>query len=154
MVRKILVPTDGSEASDNALAYAAEVAKLYEGELVILNVVSPDVVTSYRQIDMESVKEQLMEEREEEARKMVGRSVHKAESQGVKAEGVVKRGLPDEEIIALTNKRTDIALIVMGAYGKNFLERQVVGSKTEGVLRNLPKVDVPLAVVPFPTRRE
>jgi len=154
MVWEILVPTDGSEASDNALAYAAEVAKLYKAELLVLNVVRTDIVTTYRQMDRESAKEQLMKEREEEAKRIIGQSVNRAERQGVKAEGIIKYGLPDEEITTLVNERDDIVLIVMGAYGKNFMERQLVGSKTEGVLRKLPHIEVPLVVVPCPARKK
>lgn len=148
MGAKILVPTDGSDASNNAIDYAAKLAKMYEGELLILNVVRTDVVTTPRQMDRDSTKKKIMEEREEAAKNIVGWSVNNAERLGVKAEGIIRYGLPDKEIVTLVVERDDIDLIVMGAYGKNFLERQIVGSKTEGVLRKMPELDVPLVVVP------
>ncbi len=149
MVRKILVPTDGSKASDNALAYAAEVAKMYKGELLVLQVVGSDVLTTYRQMDSAAVREKVMKEREQESKRVLGRNVNKVKKLGVKAEGIVRRGPPDKEIATLATERDDIVLIAMGAYGKQFLERQLVGSKTEGVLREMPELDVPLLVVPF-----
>lgn len=150
MVAKILIPTDGSKASNNALEYAAKLAKMYEGELLVLNVVRTDVVTTPRQMDMDSFKEKIMEEREEEAKNIVGWGVTNAERLGVKAEGIIRYGLPDKEIVTLVGERDEIELIVMGAYGKNFIERQLVGSKTERVLRKMPELEVPLVVVPCP----
>lgn len=150
MVMKILVPTDGSEASDNALEYAAKLAKLYKCELLVLNVVRTDIITTYRGV---SVKEKLIEELGEEAKQILGRSTNTAKSLGVNAEGIVRQGLPDKEIIALAKERDDIILVVMGAYGKNFIERQVVGSQTERVLRGITKLDVPLVVVPCPCKK-
>ncbi|MEE8386269.1 MAG: universal stress protein [Dehalococcoidia bacterium] len=69
---------------------------------------------------------------------------------GVKAEGVIKQGLVDNEIVDFVEKDKEIKMIVMGAYGKNFIERQIIGSKTEGVLRKMMDLDVPLVVVPCP----
>ncbi|MEE8403053.1 MAG: universal stress protein [Candidatus Hydrothermarchaeaceae archaeon] len=150
MVLKILVPTDGSEPSDNAVEYAVKLAKLYEGELLILNVVSTSIPTAYHGV---SIKEELIEEMEEEGKRIVGRSVNNAKSQDVNAEGLVRHGLPDKEIIALAKERDDIELVVMGAYGKNFIERQLVGSKTERVLRGITELDVPLVIIPCPCKK-
>ncbi len=150
MTDKILVPTDGSPASDNALTYAVKLAKMYDSELIVLNVINFSIATVFHGV---SIKQKLKEELEERAKRIVGRSVNNARSMGVNAEGEVRQGSPDKEIIALTKERSDILLIVMGAYGKNFLERQLVGSKTEGVLRRLPGLKVPLVVVPHPHKK-
>jgi nucleotide-binding universal stress UspA family protein len=148
MVEKILVPIDGSEASDNALEYAAKLAKMYEAELLVMRVlrIGP---TSYHGV---SIKEKLEKELTEEAEHLMGKRINKAEKMGVKAEGIVKQGLVDTEIVNVANDRDDVILVVMGAYGKNFLERRIVGSKTEGVLRKMPELDVPLLVVPHSCR--
>jgi nucleotide-binding universal stress UspA family protein len=149
MVGKILVPIDGSAASDNALEYAAKLARMYEAELLILRVIRTGATTSYHGV---SIKEKLEEELTEEAEHLVGLRVNKAEKLGAKAEGLIKQGLVDGEIVKLARESDDIILVVMGAYGKNFLERQIVGSKTEGVLRKMPELDVPLMIVPHSCR--
>jgi nucleotide-binding universal stress UspA family protein len=146
---KILVPTDGSPASDNALEYAAKLAKMYGAELSILTVVRTGVTTSYHGV---SIKEKLEKELTEKAERLVGLRVNKAGKLGVKAEGVIRRGLPDKEIVTLAKESDDIIMVVMGAYGKNFVERQIIGSKTEGVLRKMPELDVPLLIVPHSCR--
>jgi nucleotide-binding universal stress UspA family protein len=153
MVSKILVAIDGSEASDTALEYATELAKMYGREILILNVIRTDVITTYRQMNREAVREKVMEEREDRSKRVLGKSVNHAKKLGVNAEGIVRRGLPDEEIVNLAKERDDIVLVVMGAYGKNFLERQIVGSKTEGVLREITELDMPLVVVPHPCKK-
>lgn len=150
MAKNILIPTDGSPASDNALNYAVKLAKMYDSELIVLNVINSSIVTVFHGV---SIKQKLKEELEERAKRIVGRSVNTARRMGVNAEGEVRRGSPDKEIVAITKEKDDILLIVMGAYGKNFLERQIVGSKTEGVLRRLPGLKVPLVVVPHPYKK-
>lgn len=42
--QKILVPHDGSEMSDKALSHAVYLAKLSEAEIVVLNVIDPEVI--------------------------------------------------------------------------------------------------------------
>ena len=69
MVGKILVPIDGSPASDNALEYAAKLAQMYEAELLIMRVLRMGP-TSYHGV---SIKEELTEELKEEAEHLVGK---------------------------------------------------------------------------------
>lgn len=147
MVSKILVATDGSKPSNHAIEHAVGIAKKFGSELLIMNVVRIGSTTSYHGT---SIKEKLEEELNEQAEHLVGKAVNKADKLGVKAEGVIKQGLVDNEIIEFVETDKDIKMIVMGAYGKNFLERQLIGSKTEGVLRKIMHLDVPLVVVPCP----
>jgi nucleotide-binding universal stress UspA family protein len=147
MVSKILVATDGSDASNHAIGQAADMAKKFDSELLVLNVVRSGVTTSYHGV---SIKEELEEELKEQAKRLVGKAVNKADKMGVKAEGVIKHGLVDNEIVDFVEKDKEVKMIVMGAYGKNFIERQIIGSKTEGVLRKMMDLDVPLVVVPCP----
>jgi nucleotide-binding universal stress UspA family protein len=153
MVSKILVATDGSKASDTALEYAIELTKFYGSELILLNVTRTDVITTYRHMDRDFAREKIMQEREEYGKRVLGKATGRAKRAGVAAEAVVRQGLPDEEIVNLAKGRDDISLLMMGAFGKNFLERQIVGSKTEGVLRKLTELDIPLIIVPHPCKK-
>ncbi len=148
MVGKILVPIDGSPASDTALEYAAKLAQMYEAELLIMRVLRMGL-TSYHGV---SIKEELTEELTEEAEHLVGKRILRVEKLGAKAEGVIKEGQVDIEIVNLARDRDDVIMIVMGAYGKNFVERQIIGSKTEGVLRKMPELDIPLLIIPHSCR--
>lgn len=150
MIKKILVPVDGSEPSDNALEYAIKLAKLYKDEILVLNVIRTGLITTHHWV---SIREKLKEELEEEAKEIVEGSINKAKRLGVKTEGVIRHGFPDREIIALAKKREDIELVVMGAYGKSFVERRLVGSQTEKVLREIYKISVPLIVIPYPCKK-
>lgn len=113
-----------------------------------MNVIRTDVITTYRQIDRDLTREKVTREREDRNKRVLGMSVNHAKRLGVDAEGVVRRGLPDKEIVNFAKGRDDMVLLLMGAFGKNFLEMQLVGSKTQEVLRKIPELDVPLAAVP------
>ncbi|MBU2559668.1 universal stress protein [archaeon] len=145
MVNKILVPIDGSKAADNALDYAVGLAKKYGDELLILNVVRTASSTAFHGV---SIKDQLEAELTEQSKQMIGKRINKVEKMGVKAEALIRHGIPDKEIVKAAKERKDVELVVMGAYGKNFLERQILGSKTEGVLRKMPELNIPVLIVP------
>ncbi|MFW6117246.1 MAG: universal stress protein, partial [Thermoproteota archaeon] len=46
MIKKILVPIDGSETADKALDFALDLAEKYSAHIVLLTVVVPPVSTS------------------------------------------------------------------------------------------------------------
>lgn len=155
MVNKILIPTDGSAPSEVALDYAIERAKMSDSELLIMNVIRTSLVDAVRyelsskdNVGGQHLKDKYLSEEKDRRENILDKAIKKAEEHGVKAEGIVKIGAPDKEIMALTIDRDDIELVVMGAYGRNYLERQLVGSKTEGVLRGLPAIGRPLVIVP------
>lgn len=159
MVKKILIPIDGSEASEVALDYAIERAKMSGSELLILNVIRTSLrdavryeLSSKDDLGGQSLKDKYLGEQKEQRDILVNNAIKKAEEKGVKSEGILKVGRPDKEIMNLAIERDDVELVVMGAYGKNFLERQLIGSKTEGVLRGLPAMGKPLVIVPQSTQ--
>jgi len=147
MAEKILVPTDGSRASMHAVEYSAGLAKAQDAELIILNVISTNIAKSYHGV---SAKDKIDEELEKQAKRIVDKGIGKAKKAGVKARGLIKKGLPDKEIIKCAGKDPEIIMVVMGAFGKNFLERKIIGSKTERVVRDIAKMEIPLVVVPCP----
>ncbi len=147
MVQKILVPTDGSMASNKAIEYSAGLAKKYEADLIILNVISTNIATAYHGV---SAKEQIDDELKKQANRLVNKGISRAKKMGATAEGMIKHGLPDKVILKLAKEHDDVIMVVMGAFGKNFLERRIVGSKTERVVRGITKLKVPLVSVPCP----
>jgi nucleotide-binding universal stress UspA family protein len=127
------------------LEYSAKLAKTQGLDAIVLNVINTDLISAHH---WAAIKDKLEEELENEAREAVEAGKEYMEARGIKVEGIVRSGTPHEEIVAAAASREDIEAVVMGAYGKKFLERQIVGSQTENVLREISKLCIPLIIVP------
>jgi nucleotide-binding universal stress UspA family protein len=145
MTGKILVAIDSSKMAEWVLEYSAKLAEAQGLGVIVLNVMNTDLITDYQWV---AIKDKLEEELEGEARKAVKAGKEYIESRGIEVEGIVRRGTPHEEIVAAAASRKDVEAVIMGAYGKKFLERQIVGSQTENVLRGISKLCIPLIIVP------
>lgn len=127
---RILHPTDGSEGSAVALEHAIDVAKSYQAELQIVSVVNSQALNSEFAYDVDETLSQL----ESQAEEHISEAVSVATSQGVEAIGKVKVGIPFSKILN-HSRRNDIDLIVMGTQGRTGLDRLLVGSVTERIIR-------------------
>lgn len=136
MVKKILVPTDGSKGSGNAIQMAVELAKNNDAELYILYVVPkgelPKKVVDY-----------LKEERIDGglgklSTKVIGEAVlepvlKKIKSQGVNAgKWMILRGDPAQEILKFAKSRK-VDMIVMGKSGHGSIKGLLLGSVSRKV---------------------
>ncbi|MFC5558188.1 universal stress protein [Ureibacillus thermophilus] len=132
MYKKIAVAIDFSEGSKKAFQKAVELAKMNQAALSIVHVVDTKTFGSIAAYDLKYAAE-LREKAEDELAKMK----EEAEKAGVaNVEILVKEGAAKS---VLTNLETD--LIVCGATGLNRLEKLVVGSVAERIVRN-SKYDV------------
>ena len=142
MYERILVPTDGSDVADAAAAHAVAMAAAVGARLDVLYVVDADAMGLVRpaQLDADEVRTSLSEEGERTA----GAVVEAAAEAGVEAETVVRVGAPDEEIGAYAEE-ADVDVIVMGTHGRSGLDRVILGSVTERVIRGskIPVLAVP-----------
>lgn len=133
MYKKILVPTDGSEASQQAVAAALEIARLAAAEIVVLSVAEPYPLVSAEAamaIDMGVEKEQ----RQQVAQAIVDRVAEAARSAGVPCQTVVAYSTLPHEAIMDTATQNGCDLIFMGSHGKRGLSRLLAGSVTQNVL--------------------
>lgn len=133
MYKKILVPTDGSEPSQEAVTTAIEIARLASAEIVALSVAEPYPLVSAEAamaIDMGLE----MEQRERAAQEIVNRVAQAAKTAGVDCRTVTMYStLPHEAIIqAAAENQCD--LIFMGSHGRRGLSRLLAGSVTQNVL--------------------
>ncbi|MBU1182486.1 MAG: universal stress protein [Proteobacteria bacterium] len=136
MIKKILVPTDGSKGSENAIQMAAELAKNHNAELYILYVVPKGEIPK-------KVVDYLREERIDGglgklSTKVIGETVlepvlKKVNSQGVKAvKWMVLRGDPAQEILKFAKSRK-VDMIVMGKSGQRGIKGLLLGSVSHKV---------------------
>jgi nucleotide-binding universal stress UspA family protein len=141
MFENILVATDGSEHGNRAAKVAIELGKISGGTVNAIYVADTNR-TSHLPDDMLlfSIRELLIKEGKD-AIKLVE---IKAREAGVNFEGYVAEGNPSSEIIRYAEKK-GANLIVIGAVGRTGLDKFLLGSVAEKVVRNsrIPVLTVP-----------
>lgn len=138
--RRILVTTDFSEGTADALAYAFSVAQENESQVTLLHVlpdVSVEMSSRYRDSLIDGVRKQLNDLVPPEARNwcdIVAR---------------IETGVP-YRIILRTIEDEKIDLLVMNIHGKGMLDRALLGSNAERVVR---AASCPVMLIP-PMKRK
>ncbi len=138
-IRKIVVPLDGSEASESAVQEAVDVARPAGATLLLLRTVSAIVPASPVAIDTAYVQANLAAERA-----AVGHLTAIAErAADVPCETIVLMGDASSAIIEAAEEAD---LIVMASHGRGGLARLALGSVTDACIRGSGK---PVMVVPW-----
>jgi nucleotide-binding universal stress UspA family protein len=141
MFERILVATDGSLHGNKAAREAINLGKLSLGKVLAIYVADTNR-TSHLPDDMLlfSIRELLIKEGKE-----TGKEVEKlGEEAGVKVEFQIKEGNPSNEILDFAVKsKADI--IVIGAVGRTGLDKFLLGSVAEKVVRNSK---IPVLLIP------
>jgi nucleotide-binding universal stress UspA family protein len=138
--RNIVIATDGSENTQRAISYGIEIAKLSGATVHALYVVD---TSSFSSIPMDAGWEEMYEIMRKEGEKAVFDVKERGEAAGVEVREVLWEGHPSTEIINFA-ENNDIDLIVLGTLGKTGLDRFLLGSVAEKVVRNSK---VPVLVV-------
>lgn len=133
----ILVPTDGSDAADPALAHAFDIAEAFDSTVHAIYVADTnrDTVT----VIGTEVVDALVEVGEE----AVASIVERGDRRGVPVVDEVVQGDPVSTIVDYADRR-GVDLIVMSSHGRRGLPRYLLGSVTERVART---TDVPVLIV-------
>ena len=142
MYSQILVPTDGSPASDAAIEHAIDLARQYDATLHALYVVD-GAAYSTLEAGSQVVVDALQSEGEEATRRVA----EAAERADVGCETVVATGTAYSTIRDYVDEHA-IDVVVMGTHGRKGLDRYLLGSVTERVVRTS---DVPVLTVRHPT---
>jgi nucleotide-binding universal stress UspA family protein len=135
MIRKILVPLDGSDLARKALPYAEELAHRFEAELVLVQVVQPiPVMAEYGAPFYELDFKQLYQEAELYLNGVKG----ELRELQIPAQTVVLGDRPVAEAIIDLAREKGADLIVMSTHGRSGLSRWVFGSVASKVLQHAP----------------
>ncbi|MFA9426078.1 universal stress protein [Natronorubrum sp. A-ect3] len=124
----VVAPIDGSRNADAALEQALAIARHHDATVHCLSVV--DVAP----VGIDDGNDLRLERLEQYAQQVVDDGVQQAEEMGVDAVGAVQHGSTQRQIRAYTDDE-DADLIVMGTHGRSGLDRLLLGSVTERVLR-------------------
>jgi nucleotide-binding universal stress UspA family protein len=131
--RHILAPTDFSEYSKKAVAFALELAKTFGAKLSILHVIElpPYPIEGYVP---PSVSATFLEDLERQATQDLARVVPEAEGAKIEVVRLVIVGTPYSKIIE-TAEAEQVDLIVMATAGRTGFSHLVLGSIAERVVR-------------------
>lgn len=130
-LKRILYPTDFSEAARSALPIASAIARRYGAEVYAANVRPRLPYTMYSPEALCA----LDNKREHEAREEMSKLVHARELEGVATSVVVETGDPAEELTRMVRDH-DIDLAVLATHGKGLM-RLLMGSLAEELFRGL-----------------
>ncbi len=130
MYENILLPTDGSDAMESVLEHAASLASVHDATLHALYVVN---TASLNDLPMESSWQGLSQALEQEGT----RALEDVEQvgEGVELVTEMREGSPAKEIVQYA-KENDCDVIVMGTQGRSGLDRLLLGSVAERVVRS------------------
>jgi universal stress protein A len=133
--KKILVPTDFSKFSDNALKQAYDIAKQYKAKIYLLHVIEVVRTCSIDYCLDDQTIRALDEKSLEFSEKMIRKQINKVfKSKDVEVVSDVKKGTPLEEILKeQQSKKMD--LIVIASHGKTGFLSHLIGSVAEKVAR-------------------
>ena len=151
VLKRILVPTDFSEASEAAVNYGVALARAFNAKLYLLH------VAERRELDVSVERQRVVdtfldaaagrtdppgldESRDHAARELFGTVLSKKDEEDLRAEYVLRAsglGGPYVEIVRHA-KDSDIDLIVMGTHGRGFVAHMLMGSVAEKVVRRAP----------------
>jgi nucleotide-binding universal stress UspA family protein len=145
MIRKILVPIDGSETGRKALEYAVDLAKQTGSTIILLSVIDKSPYSVAQTVPSVSTPTHLLENLGDYFRQAAEAYVAEAEGlckiKEVGSQKIIKAGHPVEEIIEAAES-TEVDLIVMGSHGKSALRAALLGSVTIGVIHRETKFPV------------
>jgi nucleotide-binding universal stress UspA family protein/predicted transcriptional regulator len=146
MADRLIVPLDGSELGEAALPWAAYLGRTQNLKLVLTQVVpwpiypATDGLGGYLPGE---VYDEVLEESRQEATDYLGGVRERLERDGLKAEVVVREGMPAENLLDLADELGAYA-IAMSTHGRGGLARFVLGSVAERVIQ---QATVPVLLV-------
>jgi len=148
LFEKILVPLDGSEHSLRALEIAIQMAKKFGGKITLIHVYSvtfgPVIMPEPTTLTPPGFPVMTPAEvsKVAEAARKAGSSIladgeQKVKAEGIQVETILKEGPTVQEIIKKA-REDSFNLIVMGARGISKIKEILLGSVSDGVIRNTP----------------
>jgi nucleotide-binding universal stress UspA family protein len=139
MYDRVLVPTDGSEGSRAAVEHAVDLARTFDAVLHVLSVVDADVGVDGAVVGTLDAFEAAGEDAVDEV-------ARRAAAAGVETVTDVREGTPHRALLDYADEHA-VDLVVMGTHGRTGLDRYLLGSVAERVVR---LSDVPVLTVRIP----
>ena len=148
--RRILIPVDFSECSQEALAQACDLARRFDAELHLVHVVEPFPTVTVASAEFYGDYHNYVKQQIDAARGQLS-ALPPPELGPKPVVRAILQGRPDQEIVSYAaDHGTD--LIVLGTHGRTGVNRWLIGSVSERVVRHAPCAV--LVVRPAAAKRE
>ena len=133
-MKKILIPVDFSPAAAEAVRQAAKIGACFDAHLLLLHVVHDPAENPGFYVAKKAGKK-VLRNMEESAREMMDGFAARHVEKYADIETRVIPGLPAARIVELAEKEK-VDLIAMGTRGRSGLERAMLGSVADKVIRS------------------
>lgn len=125
MFETILVPTDGSKFAQKAEDMAISIANKYDAKIVGVYVIDDKLIYPYEVL-------------EDEGKSILKNLSDKAKQKGVIVDEILVFGSPIKDLVTII-RRMDPDIVVIGTHGKKGLEKLLMGSVAENILKTVEK---------------
>lgn len=133
MKRKILVPLDGSPFAERVLAFVRHLAKPSSSELVLVHISQPSQY--YSVVVPDAVHTVDLTHWQEHAQKYLQGKVYELQSEGYEVQSVLSDGDVASTICDVADAQ-NVDLIAMTTHGRSGIEKWVLGSVADRVVRS------------------
>ncbi|MFC7113721.1 universal stress protein [Natronoarchaeum sp. GCM10025703] len=131
MYDDILVPTDGSDGTEQTLDHAIEIAQNHDATVHAISVMDQRVYLAAEDDERPEIKERL----EGDAKEAIEELTERLADTGLELETAIVDGTPYKEILNYADGH-DIDLVTIGTHGRTGRDRlENLGSVTERVVR-------------------
>lgn len=144
MYRHILVPTDGTDFSNQAIAHAASLAKALGAAVTVMTVTEPFHVFTLEAAQVEDTRPDYESHMRARAEAILGKAAAAVSAAGARCDTVhATADHPHQAIIDEAGRR-GCDLVVMASHGRKGVAAVVIGSETAKVLTH---ASIPVLVV-------
>lgn len=151
-IQRILIGIDDSKYAENAASYGFEMARTYDAQVGVVNIVEPvifpssnsDAITGTTFDSGGMPDPDILHAQTESAENVMDRTIKKF-SDGLEVTQFTDFGSTAEGILKCS-KEFAADLVIIGTHSRTGLDRLLMGSVAEHVVRHS---DVPVLVVPF-----
>ena len=133
-VRQVIVPLDGSELAETALPYAAAIAGRMNMKMTLVRALSIDNIAYSEGYNLGNMLNEAEAEIEADARRHLTSQARRLREEGLDVQTEILRGSASSEIVALA-RQTDHNMIALATHGRSGMNRLLMGSVAEAVVR-------------------
>lgn len=142
-IKRILVATDFSESSEEAVTTAIAFARAFSAQIELVHVMVEPIYPLPAPLEVVTLPVDV-ERLYNEVETQLGREVGRATAAGVVADKVILNGRPHVELVDYADKKR-ASMIVLGSHGRSGISHAILGSVAERVVH---RAHCPVLVVP------
>jgi nucleotide-binding universal stress UspA family protein len=134
MFKHILLPTDGSRQSEQAIFYGVELARQHGVRVTGIHAIPEFHPLTYRITSLDESRDQFSKDAEFHAKHCLDFVLRTAKEANVECDTVVEHSDHPYDAICKVARKLDCDLIVMASHGKRSLVKFLLASETQRVL--------------------